>query len=225
MERIKDRKRRKEELGNRKSAAAQSRMKNIANLAAEGRATKKRRRGDKGASDCVFDRQQRRLLSVVDATDDDGFGKNDEDWAVYREIGNADDSEDEEDDQDRLVTIEAKLLEHDPRFTADDTAERLAFKKHELVNAFMRGLRPDAASDAYDAKSMEHNCQLHVNVEQIRVPEVLFQPHIAGVDQAGLSELVEHVIKSFDAPHRERLTSVRLSLSLSVLGCLLERRH
>lgn len=36
--------------------------------------------------------------------------------------------------------------------------------------------------------------QIHLNVELIRVPEVLFQPSIAGIDQAGLIEIIEGVV-------------------------------
>ncbi len=49
MERIKERNRRKAALGDRKSAAAQARMKNIASLAADERVGKKRRKGGGGA--------------------------------------------------------------------------------------------------------------------------------------------------------------------------------
>lgn len=63
--RIEERKKKRAQLGNRKSAAAQSRMKTLANLAAEDNVSKKRKKGgDK----------------------DDGFGRDDSDWAVYREV-------------------------------------------------------------------------------------------------------------------------------------------
>jgi actin-related protein 5 len=54
--RITERKRKKSALGDRKSAAAQSRMKNIADLAADGPAPKKKRKGNDGASDACTDR-------------------------------------------------------------------------------------------------------------------------------------------------------------------------
>jgi hypothetical protein len=52
MERIKERNRRKAALGDRKSAAAQARMKNIASLAADERVGKKRRKGGGGTYGC-----------------------------------------------------------------------------------------------------------------------------------------------------------------------------
>ena len=122
--------------------------------------------------------------------------------------GNDDDDDDEEDVQTLLRETEARLLEHDPTFTLDNTAERIALRKHQLLNAFVRGLSKDDPLDTYDPQSLEHNSQLHLNVERIRVPEVIWQPHMAGLDQAGLGEVVEHVLKQFTDVERRRLTSV-----------------
>ena len=52
MTRIKERSRRKAALNDRKSAASQARMKNIANLAADDRVPKKRRKAGGGEHDC-----------------------------------------------------------------------------------------------------------------------------------------------------------------------------
>jgi len=64
MSRIKDRARRKAALNDRKSAASQARMKNIANLANDDRVPKKKRKGG----------------------GEDMFGADDADWAIYRKI-------------------------------------------------------------------------------------------------------------------------------------------
>lgn len=64
MSRIKDRGRRKAALSDRKSAAAQARMKSIANLAGDDRVPKKKRKGN----------------------GEDMFGADDDDWAIYRKI-------------------------------------------------------------------------------------------------------------------------------------------
>ncbi|GAA5936627.1 hypothetical protein JCM1841_004631 [Sporobolomyces salmonicolor] len=184
MTKMKERKKRKEQLSDRKSLAAQNRMKSIAGLAADEKAGRKRKRGEQ----------------------DDGFGQSDADWAVYREIGTGDDSEDEEDELSALKSVEARLLEHDPLFTPDHTAERLSLRSHQLLNAFVRGLAPDDPLDTYDPESAAHNSQLHVNVERVRVPEVLWQPVMGGLDQAGLAEVVEGVLRGFAADERDRLT-------------------
>jgi len=91
----------------------------------------------------------------------------------------------------------------------DQTAERLEMRRHQLINAFVYGLAPDDPLDTYDSSNVEHTSQLHVNVERIRVPEVLWQPNLGGLDQAGLGEVIEGVLKGFGPKERERLTSVR----------------
>ncbi|GAA6016342.1 hypothetical protein JCM11491_006824 [Sporobolomyces phaffii] len=200
MNKMKERKKLKEQLSDRKSLAAQNRMKSIAGLAAD--ETKGVGTGGGGSVGGPGANKRRKK-----ATDDDGFGRSDADWAVYREIGTADDSEDEEDEMTSLKEVEARLLEHDPDFTLDDTADRLAMRSHQLFNSFVYGLAPDDPLDTYDPSNGEHTTQLHVNVERVRVPEVLWQPHLGGLDQAGLGEVVEYVLKGFGPRERERLTS------------------
>jgi actin-related protein 5 len=39
--------------------------------------------------------------------------------------------------------------------------------------------------------------QLHLAVERIRAPEVLFQPALIGSSEAGLAETIEFVLKKF----------------------------
>lgn len=81
MARIKDRARRKAALSDRKSSAAQARMKNIASLAADDRVSKKKKKGGGG-----------KLLASApfsvfsDRGIEDTFGANDADWAIYRTI-------------------------------------------------------------------------------------------------------------------------------------------
>ncbi|WVQ80378.1 hypothetical protein IAT38_002483 [Cryptococcus sp. DSM 104549] len=179
MVRIQERKKRRAQLGDRKSAAAQSRMKSIANLAAEEKTSKKRKKGE----------------------DDDGFGRDDSDWAVYREIDGEDESEAEEDDQTLLRSIETRLLQYDPAFTEEHTMLGLAEAKHKLINAFVRG----GSTEKYDPEDIGQNHQLHLNVERIRVPETLFQPSMAGLDSAGLGEVAGWVLNGFDEEERRRL--------------------
>jgi actin-related protein 5 len=167
IQKMKDRDRLKADLGNRKSLASQMRMKSIANLASDA-PTKKRRRGN----------------------DDDNFGANDDDWGVYRQIatGDGSDDEEEEDLDAGLKTLEADLLEYDPDFTEENTLDAQTDWTKSLLHAFLRGPRP------FDPKSQGEAHQLHLNVERIRVPEVLFQPAIAGLDQAGLIEIAADIL-------------------------------
>lgn len=141
------------------------RMKTLANLAADG--PKKRRRGG----------------------DDDDFGANDEDWGVYRTVaGEQSDEEEEEDLGGMLDVVEKELLEHDPEFTENHTLAAQSDWTKSLVHVFLRGPWP------FDPESQREAHQLHLNVERIRVPEVVFKPSIAGVDQAGLVEIAADIV-------------------------------
>ncbi|KAJ5467935.1 hypothetical protein N7475_005687 [Penicillium sp. IBT 31633x] len=166
LQRIKDRDRFTADLGNRKSLASQMRMKTLANLASDG--PKKRRRGG----------------------DDDDFGANDDDWGVYRTVavGEGSDDEEEEDLNGMLDAAEKELLEYDPEFGEHHTFAAQSDWTKSLVHAFLRGPWP------FDPESQREAHQLHLNVERIRVPEVVFQPSIAGVDQAGLIEIAADII-------------------------------
>ncbi|EON64616.1 hypothetical protein W97_03849 [Coniosporium apollinis CBS 100218] len=180
IQKIKDRERLKADLGNRKSLANQSRMKAIANLASDDK-TKKRRRGG----------------------DDDNFGADDADWGVYRTIatGEQSDEEEEEDLSANLKNIEAQLLKHDPNFTEQSTREAQTDWTKSLMHAFLHGPWP------FDPESQRDLHQVHLNVERIRVPEVVFQPSIAGIDQAGIVEIAAGILteRLADSPHRSEI--------------------
>jgi len=49
--------------------------------------------------------------------------------------------------------------------------------------------------------------QLHVGLEQIRVPELLFQPSMIGIDQTGISETLNFVITRYDEATQLKLAS------------------
>jgi actin-related protein 5 len=179
VQKIKDRERLKAELGNRKSLANQMRMKSIANLASDA-PTKKRRRG---------------------GGDDDTFGADDADWGVYRTIatGEGSDDEEEEDLSKNLKEVETELLRHDPNFTEESTREAQTDWTKSTLHAFLHGPYP------YDPESQRETNQIHLNVERIRVPEVVFQPSIAGLDQAGIVEIASNILteRLADHPYRD----------------------
>lgn len=138
------------------------RMKNIANLASD-QPTKKRRRGG----------------------DEDTFGADDADWAIYRQIatGEQSDDDDEEDPEIRLKKVEEELLQHDPHFTEEHTFEAQSDWTNSILHSFVHGPWP------FDPESAREKNQIHLNIERIRVPEVVFQPVVAGLDQAGVGEI------------------------------------
>jgi actin-related protein 5 len=153
------------------------RMKSIANLASD-TPTKKRRRGG----------------------DDDNFGADDNDWGIYRTIAKEDasDDEEEEDLDASLKDVESKLLKYDSTFTEEQTREAEQDWTKSLYHAFARGPWP------FDQESQREQNQIHLNVERIRVPEVVFQPSIAGLDQAGIVEIAAGILNERFADHPSR---------------------
>ncbi|KAL8954080.1 MAG: hypothetical protein Q9222_000093 [Ikaeria aurantiellina] len=178
LQRIKERDRLKADLGNRKSLASQMRMKTLANLASD-QPGKKRRRGN----------------------DDDNFGANDEDWGVYRTVamGEHSDDEEEEDLGAGLKGVEAQLLKYDPLFSESNTLEAQSDWTQSLMHAFLRGPRP------FEPESQQEAHQVHLNVERIRVPEVVFQPSIAGLDQAGIVDIAADITNHGLVKSQDRL--------------------
>ena len=122
--------------------------------------------------------------------DDDNFGANDDDWTVYRTVATGDQSDDEEEEDlgAGLKGIEAQLLKYDPSFTEQSTREAQSDWTKSMMHAFLRGPRP------FNPESQRETHQIHLNVERIRVPEIIFQPAIAGLDQAGIIEITADII-------------------------------
>ncbi len=169
LAKIKEQARQKADSSNRKGIASQMRMKTLANLASDGPKRKRRGGGEY----------------------DDDFGANDDDWGVYRTVATEPASDDEEPEEDPLAALralESELLEFDPNFAEKDTIEAQNDWTKSVLHAFLRGARPA------DPESQREANQIHLNVERIRVPEVVFQPGIAGVDQAGLVEIIEGIV-------------------------------
>lgn len=176
IQRRKERQKLKEELSDRKSKASQQRMKNIATLA------------DDGSGALGNQLRKRAHGTTMDKDPNDNFGANDEDWAVYKDISAVDDEVLSEEEKEEIYNLEVQLLAHDPNFNIEHTQERQFDWKGSTLHRFMRGPRE------FDAEDQHQLHQIHINVERIRVPEIIFQPNIAGVDQSGLTEVCEDVV-------------------------------
>ncbi|KAF5377282.1 hypothetical protein D9615_006449 [Tricholomella constricta] len=214
ISKIKDRSRRKAALGDRKSAAAQARMKSIANLANDDRISKKKRKGG----------------------GEDTFGADDADWAIYRKINTTAPSSDEEEDLNQLAAVETKLLAHDPTFTNQHTHAFITTQRSALVSAFrplydegdVEGEWHALISPSYLLNSSNPlgNTRIHLNIERWRVCEAWFTPSMAGVDSAGLGEVVQNILARFSDPDKGRLVNnVFLTGSPSQLPGLIPRLH
>lgn len=178
VKRRKERIKLKDELGDRKSKASQQRMRNIASLADDG----------PSEFDTIPTKSKRRHNATIDNDPNDNFGANDDDWAVYRDIAGVDDEELSAEELEEIYTLEKQLLEFDPNFTMDDTQERQFNYKTSTIHKFLRGPRE------FDSEDQHQLHQINLNVERIRVPELLFQPSITGIDQAGIIEVMEDTL-------------------------------
>ncbi|KAI0030333.1 actin-like ATPase domain-containing protein [Vararia minispora EC-137] len=129
-------------------------------------------------------------------TGEDMFGADDADWAIYRKINTAAPSSDEEDDLAQLASVEQKLLAHDPTFDLAQTHAARASARSALLTAF----RP-----IYDDGDVEGQARIHLSTERWRACEPWFTPSLAGVDSAGLGEILQHVLGMFSLDVRGRL--------------------
>lgn len=125
---------------------------------------------------------------LKNGAEEDKFGADDDDWQIYV-------AEDSDDDDEQLHNLQKELLEYDPDFGVDDLGERGDWREN-VVHKFLYGAHP------FDHNSQQQAYQLNLNVERIRVPEVLFQPSIVGVDQAGISEILSDMLTKSYKPYQ-----------------------
>lgn len=187
----------KEDMKDRKSQAAQKRMKNIALLTEETSSGTKR------------SRQQ----TTIDNDPNDTFGANDDDWMIYNDISNNPEALNEilEEEYKSIVELEKNLLEFDPNFTEEDTLDSQYDWRNSTLHLFLRGPRP------HDSENIHEQHQIHLNVERIRVPEVLFQPSMGGLDQAGIVELSETILLRKFGSTRAELSPISKQMAQNIL--------
>ena len=102
--------------------------------------------------------------------EDDDFGKNDEDWEIYREVNKNNINEEEEEDYNRLHDIENQISEIDKNYFGNVQQYQYNFYKE--------------------------NDYFILGVDQFRCAELLFKPYIIGVEQAGIIEIISQIIKN-----------------------------
>ncbi|KAI0258664.1 actin-like ATPase domain-containing protein [Gloeopeniophorella convolvens] len=148
---------------------------------------------------------------------EDMFGADDADWAIYRKINTTAASSDEEEDLSQLQAVEQKLLAHDPNFGVEHTHAALASQR----SAFMDAFRPQ-----YPDGDVEGRARIHLSIERWRVCEAWFAPSMAGVDSAGLGEVLQNVLSAFSPPERARLVqNVFLTGTPARMPGLADRLH
>jgi len=126
-------------------------------------------------------------------------------------------SSDEEEDFSQLQSVEQKLLAHDPHFTAQHTYASMTTKRSALISAY----RPH-----YEEANVQGNTRIHLNVERWRVCETWFSPAMAGIDSAGLGEVLQNVLARFPDREKQRLVNNVFITGLpSQLPGLIPRLH
>ena len=113
--------------------------------------------------------------SSVKLSNEDTFGMNDDDWDVYKYINKDGSDSEDEQDQERLNELEQSLSQY-----------------QILLNKLMIG----------QGQKYQY---LPFDTEQIRVPELLYQPNLIGTEQEGLTGMIEYVLKNYEPDIQEKL--------------------
>ncbi|KAJ1915230.1 Nuclear actin-protein involved in chromatin remodeling [Mycoemilia scoparia] len=215
LSKINERKQKYKELNERRSQAAQARMKNIADLASNETPPNGSSASSTGA--------KRRRRNNGSADKEDTFGADDEDWSIYRDISKEEDEEEEEEDKLNLNQCNELLERYAPDYLAGLDREAKNRIQNTLMYRFSEGtqeaiLDETAAQPSKDeAWQLEidtaaRQYQMHLNIERIRVPEVLFQPSIIGIDQSGIVETISQILKNIkDHPASEFVKNIYLT--------------
>ena len=116
------------------------------------------------------------------------FGDDGKDWDLYR------DEDDQEDLESRLGTLNDTLAKYDPHFMEESQLSlNLSEPGFQLFEAFHNGILPGVKLS--EKEQWQASWQLHISTEKIKIPEILFQPFICGMYNAGLSEMIFNVSK------------------------------
>ena len=111
--------------------------------------------------------------------EDDDFGKNDEDWEIYREVNKNNINEEEEEDYNRLHDIENQIEEIDKNYFGN--------------------------VQQYQYNFYHENDYFILGVDQFRCAELLFKPYIIGVEQAGVIEIISQIFKNMNINAKKNL--------------------
>eukprot|EP00045_Choanoeca_perplexa_P013839 m.158761 g.158761 ORF g.158761 m.158761 type:complete len:727 (-) comp16474_c0_seq1:2731-4911(-) len=156
----------RQELSDRRSGAAKARMRLVVQQTQLSKPATKKAKGPKGAKQPYRNKE----------TEDDDFGVDDNDWAVYSQINLKEDQGDDSELEERLAVIDTQLEEYEAQRAKENPETR------DQILARMKG-----------------ELQFELGVEQVQVPELVFQPAMMGVDQTGIGGAMEFVFPRFTA--------------------------
>jgi actin-related protein 5 len=114
--------------------------------------------------------------------------------------------------------VEQKLLAYDPTFTPQHTHASIATKRSALLSAFRPTYEEGDVEGVFCLPIVPHpltltagNARIHLSTERWRVCETYFAPSMAGVDSAGLGEVIQNVLARFTEEEKGRLVKVTFS--------------
>ncbi|XP_073848208.1 actin-related protein 5 [Musca autumnalis] len=144
----------------------------------EKKSSRQKRRQEMVKRHTLASQERMRIISLLASHDkgSDEFGKDDKDWDVYKKISHENESDSDAENE--------KLMEYEG-----------IMKYHQ-------------ASMAKDSESIENTAelyQLHVGVESLRAPELLFQPSMIGMYETGVAELLKFVFDNFAPEDQQTL--------------------
>ena len=97
-----------------------------------------------------------------------------------------------------MEELDALLAEHDPDFMSyKDLLVDRPDPKTSFLTRSRYGFRGPPKVDDVAEKA-----QMHLNMERIRCPELLFQPHMVGKDRMGIVELIDYLGKTNQIPQK-----------------------
>ncbi|XP_021941474.1 actin-related protein 5 isoform X2 [Zootermopsis nevadensis] len=172
----------------------------------ERRNARRQRRQDMAKRRTAAAQERMRLISQLARKEkrDDNFGMRDEDWDVYKAI-NKEGGDSDSDEEQKLLELEDVLRHHDPEF---------------------EGSSSSGTAGSGNCGNTAETHQLHVGIERIRAPELLFQPSMIGSGEAGLAETIEFVLRGYPADVQTALVSnVFLTGGCAAFPGFTERLH
>ncbi|KAM7342723.1 actin-related protein 5 [Cochliomyia hominivorax] len=143
----------------------------------EKKSNRSKRRQEMAKRHTVASQERMRIISLLASNEkgSDEFGKDDKDWDVYKKISNENESDSDAENE--------KLLEYDN-----------IMKYHHAV--IDKDKETENTAELY---------QLHVGVESLRAPELLFQPSMIGMSECGVAELLNFVFNLFNPTEQQLL--------------------
>eukprot|EP00250_Pteridium_aquilinum_P020869 c24972_g2_i2 orf=507-2663(-) len=131
-----------------------------------------------GRSERLSAAQKERMKLLTTAAfdrgkDEDTFGQRDEDWQLYKKMGKEEDDDEADEDDMELSRLNTRLQELDPSFSPALVA------------------KSGPSSDAPQIRQLTaEDFRITLGLERFRCPEIIFQPHLIGIDQVGLDEAI-----------------------------------